>query len=117
MPRAPAAMSVKPSTPATTEMMKKMMAHLSMCVVRRHGPGILQDLRAGKARRRLHPCNRGARHARSRWMQHVFGHDPAVEITGADISQRQRRFAQRKMLGVGLLGDRCGFVVADMGRE
>src|SRR5690348_12414590 len=48
---------------------------------------------------------------------HRFRLDPAVEVLRADVTESERRLAQRRSLPVRLLGDLGGTVVADVRRE
>src|SRR5437660_10375410 len=48
---------------------------------------------------------------------HPFGAHPRIEIASADVTECERRFAQRRAFVMRLLRDCRGLVVADVRRE
>src|ERR1043165_2809691 len=51
------------------------------------------------------------------WGDHGLGADPAVEVVAGDVAEGDGGVAQGEVVGVGVLGDLGGAVVADVGGE
>jgi len=45
--------------------------------------------------------------------EHRLVFHPAIELLSADLAQHQRRLLETQLMGVGVLGDQAGSVVAD----
>ena len=57
------------------------------------------------------PCRRRG------WSDHGLGADPAVEVLAGDVAEGDGGVAQGEVVGVGVLGDLGGAVVADVRGE
>ena len=55
--------------------------------------------------------------ARISWGDHELGADPAVEVVAGDVAEGDGGVAEEEAVGVGVLGDLGGAVVADVGGE